>query len=127
MEYNFVTKWVPGKNHHIADALSRAPLFAAKEGENMASDTARACLVQPARVNKLQMLLDGIDADYIQFCHDVVEGTSKSEYSRIMKAIIPQLSVDDELVFLDAKRIIIPRRAVRCVLKLLHVAHVGVN
>ena len=23
-----VVKWVPGKSHHVADALSRAPLFA---------------------------------------------------------------------------------------------------
>ena len=25
--YNFTVIWTPGKNHHIADALSRAPVF----------------------------------------------------------------------------------------------------
>ena len=25
--YNFTVTWTPGKNHHIADALSRAPVF----------------------------------------------------------------------------------------------------
>ena len=25
--YNFSVIWTPGKNHHIADALSRAPVF----------------------------------------------------------------------------------------------------
>jgi hypothetical protein len=29
--YNFKAVWVPGKNHLIADALSRAPVFAAED------------------------------------------------------------------------------------------------
>ena len=31
VEYSFVVKWVPRKTHHIADALSRAPLFSPDE------------------------------------------------------------------------------------------------
>ena len=31
MFYNFSVKWVPGKTHNIADALSRAPVFSAAE------------------------------------------------------------------------------------------------
>ena len=29
--FNFELKWVTGKNHYIADALSRAPVFGPKE------------------------------------------------------------------------------------------------
>ena len=31
MFYNFSVKWVPGKTHYIADALSRTPVFSAAE------------------------------------------------------------------------------------------------
>ena len=31
MSYNFTVKWVPGKTHYIADALSRGPVFSAAE------------------------------------------------------------------------------------------------
>ena len=33
MFYNFTVKWVPGKTHYIADALSRAPVFSSAELE----------------------------------------------------------------------------------------------
>ena len=33
--FNMVVKWVPGKSHHIADALSRAPLFVGPEEEEL--------------------------------------------------------------------------------------------
>ena len=36
-------------------------------------------------------------------------------------------SVDEELVYLDAKRIVMPIKGVKPMLKLLHVSHVGVN
>ena len=39
-----IVKWVPGKSHHIADVLSRAPLFAGpEEEEEFSIDTARTC------------------------------------------------------------------------------------
>ena len=44
VEFSFVVKWVPGKTHHIADALSLAPLFSPEETEDMRVDMARACL-----------------------------------------------------------------------------------
>ena len=31
MFYNFSVKWVPGKTHYIADALSRTPFISAAE------------------------------------------------------------------------------------------------
>ena len=33
MEYTPVVKWVPGKTHYIADALSRSPMFDTNEEE----------------------------------------------------------------------------------------------
>ena len=36
-EFNMVVKWVPGKSHHIADALSSAPLFDLRKRRNCLS------------------------------------------------------------------------------------------
>ena len=41
VEYSFTVKWVPGKSHHIADALSRAPLFSPEKTEDMHVNSAR--------------------------------------------------------------------------------------
>ena len=38
-----------------------------------------------------------------------------------------QLSVDDELVYLDAKRIVLPLKAVKDVLKMAHLPHAGIT
>ena len=39
-EFTFEVKWVQGKTHYIADALSRAPIFAAEEEEDLTIDCA---------------------------------------------------------------------------------------
>ena len=56
LEYNFSVRWVPGKSHLTADALSRAPLFAPEEVEDIAMDTARVCLTKSS-LNQLNIFL----------------------------------------------------------------------
>ena len=41
--YSFQVRWVPGKTHLIADALSRAPLFVPEELPDLEIDTAISC------------------------------------------------------------------------------------
>ena len=94
LEYNFSVTWVPGKSHLIADALSRAPLFAPEEVEDIAIDTARVCLAKTAH-NQLDIIFDAIDSDYVKLCQDVREGTFFSTYANQLKSLMPQLSVDD--------------------------------
>ena len=66
VEYNFTVTWVPGKSHHIADALSRAPLFSPEETDDMYIDSARAYMTQvPAMEQELNSVLDSIDSDYV--------------------------------------------------------------
>ena len=52
--------WVPGKSHLIADALSRAPLFAPEEIDDIVRDTARVCLAKTSS-GQLDMIFDSID------------------------------------------------------------------
>ena len=75
----------------------------------------------------MNSILDAIDSDYIKFRHDVVNGTESSLYSRQMKSVFGQLSVDDELVYIDTKRIVLPRKALKEVLRLAHLPHAGIT
>ena len=124
----FTLKWVAGKSHEIADALSWAPLFQPADLDDMIIDTARTCLVTvEGKKSELTAILDSMDSDYSLLKDDVLDGIAKSRYAAQLKAVFNQLSVDGELVYLDAKRIVMPLKGVKSILKLLHVSHVGVN
>ena len=91
-------------------------------------DSARAYMTQvPAMKQELNSVLDSIDSDYVKFRHDVLNGTMHSPYSQQMKSVFGQLSVDDELVYLDAKRLVLPLKAVKDVLKMAHLLHAGIT
>ena len=40
---------------------------------------------------------------------------------------MPQLSVDEDLVYLDGARIVLPKNAVKVILPLVHTSHIGIN
>ena len=127
VEYKFTVIWIPGKSHHIADALSRAALFGPEETEDMHIDSARVCITQtPGMERELNSILDAINSDYVKFKHDVLNGTELSPYSKQMKSVSCQLSVEDELVYIDTKRIVLPLKAVKEVLRLAHLSHAGI-
>ena len=118
--------WVPGKSHLIADALSRAPLFAPEETEDIVIDTARICLAKFAS-GQLDIILDAIDADYTKLRSDVKNGSFHSIYAKQLKSVMPQLSVGKDLVYFDGSRIVLPLQATKKILSLLHVSHIGLN
>ena len=130
VKYNMTVKWVPGKSHFIADALSRAPLFSppSPDEDEFTINTARSCLTQVVEKNhELKLILDSLDSDYIQFRQYVVAGSASSVYSSRMKSVFDQLSADDDLVYLDGNRIVLPNGAIKQVLALLHTSHAGVK
>ena len=75
--YNFTVKWTPGKTHLIADALSRAPLFEAKDLPGLEIDTAITCLSMTSSVS-LDIIYSAIDDDYCLLLSDVTNGTNHS-------------------------------------------------
>ena len=68
--YSFVVCWVPGKTHFIADALSRAPLFAPEELPDLEIDTAISCLAVTSQPS-LNLVYAAIDEDYKTLLSDV--------------------------------------------------------
>ena len=77
--------------------------------------------------NEFTAILDPMDADYIMLKNDILNQTYESHYANHIKTVFNNLSVDVELVYLDAKRIVMLIKGVKPVLKLLYVSNVGVN
>ena len=68
-----------------------------------------------------------MDEDYRQLVEDVKNGTSVSQYSQSLKGNSELLSVMDNLVLLDSRRIVLPMSAVKPILKLLHSSHSSIT
>ena len=105
--YCFNVRWVPGKTHYIADALSRAPLFAPEELPGLEIDTTVSCLASTSHPS-LNLVYAAIDEDYTQLISDVQNNSCLSTYSRALKGQMDDLSVSDGLVLLDSRRIVLP-------------------
>ena len=123
-QYAFTVKWVPGKTHLIADALSRAPLFVPEDDNLMEVDSAMTCLTS-TRDKSLSIIEQGVDEDYRKMILDVLNDTSTSSYVKQLKNLAGHLSVEHGIVLLDAKRIVVPVPAVKEILKRLHFSHSG--
>ena len=82
--FSFNVRWVPGKTHLIADALSRAPLFSPEEMPGLEIDTAISCLSQTSQP-LIDIIYNAVDDDYRQLLQDVINNTSISNYSQNLK------------------------------------------
>ena len=105
--FSFQVCCVPGKTHLIADALSRAPLFELEDLPGLEINTAISCLSQTSHPS-IRVIYNTIDDDYRQLIKDVQNGSSVSLYSRALKGNFESLSIMDDLVSLDSRRIVLP-------------------
>ena len=76
---------------------------------------------------ELHMILDSLDSDYTQFRRDILDDTCVSTYSHQMKSVRGQLSVNEELVYVDGSRIVMTSKSIKSLLSLLHSSHAGIN
>ena len=134
MPYSFDVTWTPGKSHHIADALSRAPAFTPPEDTTEAQSEIIACAItalDPALQFLYQAAAD--DPNYRACVHALAHGeTAKSvpaqHPARTLASVWDDLSVHDGVLMLyDAHRIFVPASYRERILKLLHLAHPGIQ
>ena len=133
--FNFTVKWVPGKLHLIADALSWAPHFS-PHSEELTVETTFAVLADehPQCNQLLECLTTCICPAYedllIQIWNEF-SSPSLSTFAKSYKAMGDTLSIypfnGKEFVLLDCRQIIPPPEAVPFLLKNLHSAHVGIE
>ena len=75
----------------------------------------------------IRIIYDAVDDDYEQLINDVLNNTYVSHYSQQLKGSFDSLSVSDNLVLFDSRRIVVPMPAVKKVLHLLHTSHSGMT
>ena len=90
--FSFDVRWVPGKTHLIADALSRAPLFAPEDLPGLEIDTAISCLSQTSQPS-IRLIYDAVDDDYRQLLKDFQNNSQVSRYSQHLKGSFDSLSL----------------------------------
>ena len=125
MEYSPEVKWVPGKTHYIADALSRSPLFEANEEEYTVScsyisvETAWESIKEGAKDQEYMALTKAIKDDKPL--------PKNSPYRTLYDRLSIRQIEDTELACLDSTRLVVPMNSQKAVLKELHRAHSGMQ
>ena len=120
-DYDFEVTWVPGKEHLIADALSRSPIPASDPPELV-----RKCTGDDPRIEEIRRHAED-DDEYTELIRSLdtdFEKLPDSHPMRLFKGIRSFVSLEDNLLFYNDK-IIIPGNYRKKLQDKLHIAHVG--
>ena len=137
--YTFNVEWVPGKNHYIADCLSRNPVFVATKIDEE-DDQSSKCFVNAILESKLaddpalEDLLEFIkeDNDY-QKIREAIESSvlvkklPSDHPAKTMQSVWSRLSTLDSLILYDGNRMVIPESYRPIILDMLHKSHAGIS
>ena len=130
--FSFYVTHVAGKNHLIADGLSRAPVFDPPEEEIVNN---HIFIGKVAADPSLQSLYDHAlrDKSYKSVVKAILEGTDVNNLppghgALSLRSIWDDLSVyDDTLIVYDNSRIVVPKSARPEILEKLHLSHSGIS
>ena len=127
--YNFTVVWTPGKDHHIADALSRAPVFGPCETKFDTEQLEHCMRIFDPSLTRMD---PSTDAEYVEVLRLVKGGKNASHVSKSSKAYgfrrildllcIEKYNGEDVLVY-DGCRLVVPNPKREAILALLHAGH----
>ena len=131
--YDFEIAWVPGKDHCLADALSRSPVDPPDEELSAQLNVVNAVTTRrQAFDTRLQELSECAvsDPDYQQivkvFCdHVCPKKLANAHPAKALQGIWDHISLENDLLMYN-DRIIVPHAMRSKILDLLHVGHCGV-
>lgn len=124
-QFSFVTTWSKGKNHLIADALSRAPVFAADPSLEVA-----LCAAVSETDPAFEIIKNHIDGEYTRLRGCVRRGHPLPRPLSPYGDVASELRIDDDLgedLVLVGDRLVVPRPARQRILELLHLSHSGIT
>ena len=124
--------WTPGKNHHIVDALSRAPVFGPCE-MTFEPEQLEHCLrifdpsltqmdptLDEAYNETLQLVRAGKNATHIQ------KSSKAYAYRRIIDLLCIETYQEQDVLVYDGCRQVVPTHKRSAILTLLHAGHSGI-
>ena len=132
VDYTFTVEWSPGKDHCIADALSRRPVFApGEEYEEDASASDAVCarmISDPA----FESILDAAaNDDHYKRLLNAVSSADKpvadefAPYRAFWDRLWVEGEAEHQLVIFDEGKVVVPHDSRRDILRLLHLPHQG--
>lgn len=135
--YTFQVEWTAGKDHLIADALSRAPVFPPEE-EMGEDESVNVCFLTKREDPMLEPIIHAArcDKDYMSVVDAIATGKEvknlpEDHPARAFKSVWTELSIwGDEkrrLLVYDGSRIVVPHVCRQELLKQLHLSHAGVQ
>ena len=134
--FNFELKWVAGKTHYIADALSRVPVFRPKEQLKETEEEAICLKIADDPIINLIASAAG-DIEYQRIISVLQSAASPADLEdnqpaqhfrkKWHKLSIVQLENEEHpLIIRNGKQIVIPRTARKDLLRELHRSHSGI-
>ena len=128
--YNFTVEWRAGKNHCVADALSRSPVLPPPED---VEDKTTVCQVHTKEgVGGLEFLAN-VAAEDEQY-QVVIEALKKhlrstvlppSHPGRAYRGLWPFMRVQNGLIVVHGSRVLVPQAARKRIIQQLHISHQG--